>query len=449
MKKINAYNICGCSDSIIEFQDEYFKKVISEFTRNENADVDNILLWEIYCNNFDLLITDDKEMLIKAEKLFIRENVKTSAEMLQQYEKSLPIQHIEYQMLSVKLKEFSAVNLNDHFFNTLREDYEGKKFDDWFKRKAKNEEKAYVFQNKEGLLKAFLYIKKEESSENYDDIEPVLAPKKRLKIGTFKVDTEKGFRLGERFLKIIFNNAIKQDVEEIYVTLFENKRKEVTRLRDMMKKWGFEYHGEKISNKESVFVKKLKSYNPFKSPKFNFPNIQKNAESYILPISSEFHTKLFPDNILTNEDMTLYKENLGQYYALEKIYLTKAPNILAKKGDLILIYRMGERCPKKYSSAITGIAIIEDIIRPKTIQNCIETCKNKSVFSVQEIRKIYSRDWRNLIIIKLLDYKTFNKKVILKKLHDLNVVNRGEGPRPFTKISKKQHDEIIKLGGIN
>lgn len=193
--------------------------------------------------------------------------------------------------------------MNDHFFNTLREDYEGKKFDDWFKRKTKNEEKAYVFQSKEGLIKAFLYIKKEESSENYDDIEPALTPKKRLKIGTFKVDTEKGFRLGERFLKIIFNNAIKQDVEEIYVTLFEDKRNEVIRLRDMMKEWGFEYHGKKISNKESVFVKKLKLYNPFESPKFNFPNIQKNAESYIVPISSEFHTKLFPDNILKNEDM--------------------------------------------------------------------------------------------------------------------------------------------------
>ena len=131
---------------------------------------------------------------------------------------------------------------------------------------------------------------------------------------------------------------------------------------------------------------------------------------------------------------------------MEKIYLTKARNILAKKGDLILIYRMGERYPKKYSSVISGIAIIEDIIHPKTIQNCVETCKNKSVFSEDEIKKI---DLRDLKIIKLLDYKTFNEKVILEKLHDLNVVNRGEGPRPFTKISKKQHDEIIKLGGIN
>lgn len=111
---------------------------------------------------------------------------------------------------------------------------------------------------------------------------------------------------------------------------------------------------------------------------------------------------------------------------------------------------MGERYPKIYSSAITGIAIIEDIINPKTSQNCIETCKNKSVFSEDEIKKIYSRDHSgDLKIIKLLDYKTFNKKVILEKLYDLNVVNRGGGPRPFTKISKKQHDEIIKLGGIN
>jgi predicted transcriptional regulator len=35
---------------------------------------------------------------------------------------------------------------------------------------------------------AFLYLKVEDTGENYSDIEPVFKPKHRLKIGTFKVE---------------------------------------------------------------------------------------------------------------------------------------------------------------------------------------------------------------------------------------------------------------------
>jgi hypothetical protein len=40
-----------------------------------------------------------------------------------------------------------------------------------------------------------------------------------LKFGTLKVNLS-GYKLGERFLKIVFENSIKQRVHEIYVTIF-------------------------------------------------------------------------------------------------------------------------------------------------------------------------------------------------------------------------------------
>ena len=68
----------------------------------------------------------------------------------------------------------------------------------------------------EGDLLGFLYLKTEFEDENYADIIPPFDPKKRLKVGTFKVEAS-GFRLGERFIKIIFDNAIERKVDEIYV----------------------------------------------------------------------------------------------------------------------------------------------------------------------------------------------------------------------------------------
>lgn len=49
-----------------------------------------------------------------------------------------------------------------------------------------------------------------------------------MKIGTFKGDFNR-FRLGERFFKIVFDNALRQNIYEIYVTIFD-KRDEQRRL---------------------------------------------------------------------------------------------------------------------------------------------------------------------------------------------------------------------------
>ena len=93
--------------------------------------------------------------------------------------------------------------LNSTFFDTLREDYEGIAFDNWFKKKARNKEKAYIFKNESGLLQGFLYLKDEyEDEPDYLKVTPPLTPKRRMKVGTFKIE-QTGFRLGERFLKII------------------------------------------------------------------------------------------------------------------------------------------------------------------------------------------------------------------------------------------------------
>ena len=72
-----------------------------------------------------------------------------------------------------------------------------------------------------GKLLAFLYLKVEGIEENYGDVVPILKPKKRLKIGTFKVISN-GVRLGERLIKIIFDNALNYNADEIYATIFDN-----------------------------------------------------------------------------------------------------------------------------------------------------------------------------------------------------------------------------------
>lgn len=434
--KLNSYNELPSFPTV---SDEILEKVLLQFSDDANGQIDNKLLKEVYSDNVGLLLTDDKLMLKKAEMLYMRDKVMTSSELLAKFESKFP-KNIEYKMLAVKLVKFEDVDLNDTFFDSLREDYEGQKFDQWFKKKGK--ETAYVFEDKDGL-KGFLYLKIELPSEpDYLKITPVLSSKKRLKIGTFKIDSS-GFRLGERFLKIIFDNASKNNVDEIYVTLFENKRDDVIRLKSLLEQWGFVKHGYKNANHELVLVKSMKEYKDELSPKLNYPLVTANANIYILPIKAEYHTDLFPDKILKNEDMHLYEENLAHRYAIEKIYLTGAFNIEAKPGDLILVYRMSDKWYKNYSSVITGLAIVQEIVATKDVEECISLCKNRSIFNEPNIRALYRRC---PTVVKILDFTTFENPVTLQKLRELGVVDATSGPRPFTAVTKGQFDTIYKLG---
>lgn len=436
LTKINSYNILP---SFQTSTDLLYESVIARHSNDKNGQVDNALLLEVYNDNVGLLLSDDNLILRKAEELYIRDRVLTSAELLAYFEKCYP-QNIEYEMLAVKLRRFDEVDLNSEFFDTLREDYEGREFDNWFKRKGS--EKAYIFEER-GVLKGFLYVKVEMPNEpDYLKIEPVLSPKKRLKVGTFKIERT-GFRLGERFLKIIFDNARNNGVEEIYVTLFEDKRENVKALQQLMEQWGFKKHGYKKDNGELVLVKSMEEYDCEKEPKFNYPLIADSASYFFLPIFPKYHTDLFPDMILKNENMHLYQENKAHRYAIEKIYLTGSWDIKAKPGDVVLIYRTGERWPKRNSSVVSGMAIIQDIVKTESVEECIEICKNRSIFSEAEIVQEHAT---RPTVVKLLDYIPFRNKVKLYQLYDNGIVPDGSGPRSFESLSKEEYEIIYKQG---
>ena len=50
-------------------------------------------------------------------------------------------------LANIELKYFSDINLEDHFFDSLREDYKG--FDNWYNKKELQGEKAYVLYEQE------------------------------------------------------------------------------------------------------------------------------------------------------------------------------------------------------------------------------------------------------------------------------------------------------------
>ena len=420
-------------------------KVISDkIDVNENDRNDTVLLNEIFCERIDFLITEDRKIHKKADLLGIPDRVFTIDAFLEKVVSENP-ELVDYKVLSVTKKIFGEINITDPFFDSFKEDYKG--FEKWFLRKS--DETAYVTINKGNIL-SFLYLKVEGLDEDYSDVNPIFTIKKRLKIGTFKVISN-GVRLGERFLKIIFDNALQYKVDEIYVTIFD-KREEQKRLILLLEDWGFKLFGEKntINGKELVYVREFNPQFNIDNPKLTFPYVSKRTNIFMIPIYPDYHTELLPDSILTTESPYDFVENEPHRNAISKAYISRSIRKDIKKGDVIIFYRTaaGGRSAY-YTSVITTLAICEGKIEDiKDENDFVLECRKRSIFDDNGLKEFWNYNPRyRPFIINLLYTRSFptGKRINRQKLLELGVLTGGENEiRGLKKITKEQFEIILK-----
>lgn len=426
---------CEVLPSIAPLSPDVIK--ISTNDKNENDTIDTAILNELYLERVDLIISEDKQIHNKATQLQIADKVFTINSFLEKIASEHP-DLIDYKVLSVRQKLFADVNLADPFFDSFKEDYPG--FEKWFRKKAN--EKVYVTINKlNSLILSFLFLKRENQDEVYSDIEPIFKPKKRLKIGTFKV-VSNGVRLGERFIKIVFDNALANKVEEIYVTIFD-KRDEQKRLIELLEEWGFYQWGKKNTG-ELVYLRNFsKSFNQ-DNPKLTFPFISKKSRFFLVPIYPEYHTELFPDSILRTESPLDFEDNEPYRNAIRKVYVSRSFERNIKRGDILIFYRTGGI----YKGIISTICIAEDIIfNFKNEDDFVRACLKRSVYSEENLRNQWRYNSRNRpFIVSMLYTYSFPKRANLKSLIDNNVISGVDDvPRGFKQISLEKFETILKL----
>ncbi len=410
------------------------KTVSERFDTTDNDRVDTILLNEVFVGRVDILITEDKKIHRKAQELGIQDKVFSIDSYLEKTFAEHP-ELVNYKVLNVQKLKFGKIDLSDAFFDSLKEDYEG--FDKWFVKKYDDE--AYITINSNnGMLLSFLYLKLEDENENYSNIIPVLPPKRRLKIGTFKVISN-GFRLGERFVKIIFDNALKYKVQEIYVTIYD-KRSEQRRLIELLEQWGFTRWGMK--GEELVYVRDF-------SPKFDernlkncFPFISKRKNAFIVPIYPEYHTELLPDSILNTESPEEFIEDFPHRNCINKVYVSRAMEPYPQMGDILVFYRTGGY----YKSVVTTIGeVLEIKFDFQSEDDFILYCRKKSVYPEQALREMWRYSKRRPFVVNFLYSYSFPHRINMKELIDLNVLSGvNDAPRGFKPITKEQFNIILK-----
>lgn len=338
-------------------------------------------------------------------------------------------------------ESFKDINLNDPFFDSLKTDYT--KFEGWFNGKSEKNEKAYI-QTINGKIEGFLYLKIEE--EPITDVEPIINYDRVVKIGTMKIDAH-GTRLGERFIKKALDFAIKNNIKNIYVTVF-SKHEGLIKLYE---KYGFKKYGKKKTSDgcELVLLKDLSEKNS--DCRKNYPIIDKNSDAYLLSIYPKYHTRLFPDSRLNTESIDIV-EDVSHTNSIEKIYICRMKGVnRLKKGDNILIYRSTDiEGQAEYRSVATSVCVVDEVRSNRSFasfEDYKRYCKNYSIFTDSELKNLYDSRYE-FFTIKITYNIALTKRMTRHDLINKIGLDRDAYPG-FLQISNQQLEHVIRETNTN
>lgn len=340
-------------------------------------------------------------------------------------------------------KNFISIDLNDRFFDSLKKGYV--EFSDWYNRKAA--EGAWAYTSYDGAdVTGFLYVKTEIGAAS--DVVPALPPKKRIKVGTFKIDA-RGTKMGERFVKKIFDHAIHENAEEIYVTIFPMHGA----LIDLLTRYGFELHGTKTTTNgvENVYVKDVSRVYPSDLVK-SYPLIDnRSGRSHLIAIQPQWHTRLLPDSILRNEDGEDLIEDVSHTNSIHKVYLCAMDGVAGiRPGDRILIYRPGGGDHPWFTSVATSICVAEEYRNIRTFaseREFLNYCEPYSVFDAIELRRFWDTK-RYPHIIRFMYNAALTRRLNMKSLVEDHGFPRN-GYWGYRLLDNNQIENIASSGGVH
>lgn len=339
-------------------------------------------------------------------------------------------------------KKFLDIDLNDVFFDSLKASYV--EFVDWFAKKSRDGAWAYTSYDGE-LLTGFLYVKTED--EEVNDIVPSLPALKRIKVGTFKIDA-RGTKMGERFVKKIFDHAVHENASEIYVTVFS----EHAPLIALLEKYGFILHGTKTTANgvENVYLKKIGYIFPGDLVK-SYPLIDNSkGNSHLLAIRPVWHTRLLPDSILKNENGEDLIEDVSHSNSIHKVYLCAMDGVASTRpGDRIVIYRPGEDRPW-FTSVATSIGVAEEFRNIRSFSDLNEFlayCEPYSVFTRNELVSFWNTK-KYPYIIRFMYNSAFTRRPNMKALVENHGIDRN-GYWGYRRLDNRQTATIASAGGVH
>jgi GNAT superfamily N-acetyltransferase len=398
-----------------------------------NDACDNEILYALECDAVHALVTEDKRLLTKARARGLGHrtyNIQTAEDWLrrlhQPFNVSLPnIDDVPLHSLTPELP--------DAFFNSLRDGYEG--FDDWFRKKAREGRKAWVYRDEAGVLGAICVYDVQTNEVVTDEGMRLIG--RALKLCTFKVgQSVRGRKVGELFLKAAFRYGTENGCEHIFIHADVEKH---SYLVNLLTDFGFDDGGSYGTDR--VFVKQ----HPINAPDAEglsaldyvrrfFPHYQwgPQVQKFLVPIQHEFHTILFPDYPALQSQLFAPQGSVGN--AIKLAYLCHAASKQIRPGDLLLFYRSEDE------QAVTSLGVVDQFAVLSDAARIAALVSRRTVYSIKEIEKMANRPTK-VILFRLV--KHFPSPASLTRLLDDGVV--AGNIQSITKISDDAFSRVLAV----
>lgn len=337
---------------------------------------------------------------------------------------------------------FSTLDLSDPFFNSLKDDYP--EFPSWFQKKSASGEDVSVYSDSAGIS-ALIYLKEEDESINLRD--NVLPKKRRIKIGTLKLESRvQGQRLGEGAIGLALWKWQEESTDEIYVTIFPKHRA----LIELIEKFGFNCVGQNDRG-ESLFLKSRSNLD-FSDPYKTFPYIHGNfKKAGYIPVFDDYHDTLFPFSELYNTNQEV--KEIAAANGVTKVYIgSPFSRLHHNPGEPVIIYRIHQGSQKQYRSVATSFCTITDVTYIKlngkiyvSLEGYLAIAGNKTVFSGEQLEEKFCTE-KNLVMVEMVYNGFFGKgnNITYKELKERGLFE----DHPYNmRLTREQFESVLRMGG--
>lgn len=288
------------------------------------------------------------------------------------------------------------------FFDSLREGYPAKAgrdgFDDWFRRKAREDRYAWIYRHDSGALGA-LCIYQIQNDEILNDAGDVLSGP-ALKLCTFKVgEAVRGRKIGELFLKAAFRFATENQCQYLFITAKAQSQDYLIRV---LSDFGFEergsYRGDLVLVKSHpVGQPPAESITPIEYVRRYFPHYRSDSsvQKFLVPIQPRYHDILFPDYTSIQSSLFAPSGHVGN--AIKLAYLCHAQTKSIRPGDVLLFYRTIDE------KSVTSLGVVERFEVSSDGAEIASLVSRRTVYSLSEIDELAKKPTK-VILFRLVTH---------------------------------------------
>jgi hypothetical protein len=354
-----------------------FIQVIGRPAVGTNDWVDDQLLVALHSNAVDYLVTEDQRIHRKARRLGMGERVARVDEAIRLIsdlaDETPPPPPLVSAVPAYRL------NTADPIFDSFRGDYPG--FDNWLEKCQREHRQSWMIEGSNGELSAVVIVNPETEP-------PAPATGRVLKICTMKVAEEAfGFRYGELLLKVVFEYAVRNGYEWLFVTTFEKQ----THLTQLFEEFGFSVADAQTGLGELQFVKPVgvtRDEGLELSPleyhvRYGPPHVRlEGVEWYVIPILPQFSNLLFPET----EDQLRFADPRPYGNAIRKAYLSHANVRDIEPGSLLWFYR------SEVDQGLVALGVAERAVRSNNPDEIARSVGKRTVYSLEQIREMCEKE---------------------------------------------------------